>query len=146
MKVKIKRLKPEAKIPHRQFDDDAGYDIASAVEIKIPAKGWALVSTGIAVELPPSMEMQVRSRSGLALKHGIFCLNAPGTVDAGYRNEIGVILANFGENDFQIHIGDRIAQVIFQEPLHPILEQCEELMPSVRGLNGFGSTGKESKS
>jgi dUTP pyrophosphatase len=146
MKVKIKRLRPEAKIPYRQFSDDAGYDIAAAANLTIPAKGWALVPSGIAVELPPSMEMQVRSRSGLALKHGIFCLNAPGTVDAGYRNEVGVILANFSDSDFPVKIGDRIAQLIFQEPLHPQLEECDELAPSQRGLNGFGSTGKDSQS
>jgi dUTP pyrophosphatase len=87
------------------------------------------------------MELQVRSRSGLALKHGVFCLNAPGTVDAGYRNEIGVILANLGDKDFPIRIGDRVAQFIFQTPKHPQILEVEELGESDRGLGGFGSTG-----
>ncbi|MCK5685842.1 dUTP diphosphatase, partial [bacterium] len=102
---------------------------------------WALVKTGLAAELPQELEIQVRSRSGLALKKGIFCLNAPGTVDAGYRNEIGVILANFSDEDFEVKSGDRVAQLIFQIPRHPELIEVEELGESDRGQGGFGSTG-----
>ncbi|RKY49376.1 MAG: dUTP diphosphatase, partial [Candidatus Neomarinimicrobiota bacterium] len=121
---------------------DAGYDVTAVVQTVVPAGKWTLVKTGIAVELPGEMEIQVRSRSGLALKYGIFCLNAPGTVDAGYRNEIGVILANFSEEDFLIHRGDRIAQLIFQTPRHPELVEVDDLSDSDRGLGGFGSTGR----
>ena len=106
MKVKFKRLSPHALIPSQQHAYDAGYDVTSVEDKLIPAGKWALIKTGLAVELPTEMELQVRSRSGLAFKKGVFCLNAPGTVDAGYRNEIGVILANFGEEDFQINVGD----------------------------------------
>ncbi|MDD3807755.1 MAG: dUTP diphosphatase [Candidatus Marinimicrobia bacterium] len=141
MKVKIKRLSPLATLPSRQHSYDAGYDVTSVEEITIPAGKWALVKTGIAVELPEDMEIQIRSRSGLALRHGIFCLNAPGTVDAGYRTEIGVILANFSQEDFFIHQGDRIAQLIFQTPKHPDLIEVNDLSDSERGLGGFGSTG-----
>jgi dUTP pyrophosphatase len=141
MKVKFKRLSPNAKLPFQQHSYDAGYDVTSVEEKIIPAGKWALVKTGLAVELPEEMELQVRSRSGLALKHGIFCLNAPGTVDAGYRNEIGVILANLGDGDFVIQKGDRIAQFIFQTPKHPKILEVEELNKSDRGLGGFGSTG-----
>ncbi|MDD3095732.1 MAG: dUTP diphosphatase [Candidatus Neomarinimicrobiota bacterium] len=141
MKVKFKRLSPLAKLPSRQHAYDAGYDVISIEEKVIPAGKWALVRTGLAVELPEEMELQVRSRSGLALKQGVFCLNAPGTVDAGYRNEIGVILANLGDSDFFIHPGDRIAQFIFQTPKHPDILEVEELSKSDRGLGGFGSTG-----
>lgn len=141
MKVKFKRLSPHAIIPSQQHAYDAGYDVTSVEDKIIPAGKWALIKTGLAVELPVEMELQVRSRSGLAFKKGVFCLNAPGTVDAGYRNEIGVILANFGEEDFQINVGDRIAQFIFQTPKHPDISEVEELGESDRGLGGFGSTG-----
>lgn len=142
MTVKIKRLSPHATLPSRQHSYDAGYDVTAVEETVVPAGKWTLVKTGIAVELPGEMEIQVRSRSGLALKYGIFCLNAPGTVDAGYRNEIGVILANFSEEDFLIHRGDRIAQLIFQTPRHPELVEVDDLSDSDRGLEGFGSTGR----
>jgi len=141
MKVKFKRLSANAIIPSQQHSYDAGYDVTAVEEIIVPAGKWALVKTGLAVELPEEMELQVRSRSGLALKHGVFCLNAPGTVDAGYRNEIGVILANLGDKDFPIRIGDRVAQFIFQTPKHPQILEVEELGESDRGLGGFGSTG-----
>jgi len=141
MKVKFKRLSPNAIIPSQQHSYDAGYDVTAVEETIVPAGKWALVKTGLAVELPEEMELQVRSRSGLALKHGVFCLNAPGTVDAGYRNEIGVILANLGDKDFPIRIGDRIAQFIFQTPKHPEILEVEALGDSDRGLGGFGSTG-----
>ncbi len=141
MKVKFKLLSPLAKLPARQHAHDAGYDVVSVEEKVIPAGKWALVRTGLAVELPETMELQVRSRSGLALKEGVFCLNAPGTVDAGYRNEIGVILANLGSSDFIIHPGDRIAQFVFQTPKHPEILELEELNASERGMGGFGSTG-----
>ena len=141
MIVKFKRLSPNVIIPSQQHSYDAGYDVTAVEETIVPAGKWALVKTGLAVELPEEMELQVRSRSGLALKNGIFCLNAPGTVDAGYRNEIGVILANLGDEDFSISIGDRVAQFIFQTPKHPQILEVEELGVSDRGLGGFGSTG-----
>ena len=141
MKVKFKRLSPDAIIPSQQHTYDAGYDVTSVENKLIPAGKWTLIKTGLAVELPQEMELQVRSRSGLAFKKGVFCLNAPGTVDAGYRNEIGVILANFGEEDFQVNVGDRVAQFIFQTPKHPEIAEVEELGESDRGLGGFGSTG-----
>ncbi len=141
MKVKIKKLNSNAIIPHQLHKNDAGYDVRSIDTVIIPAGKWKLVKTGIAVELPEEMEIQVRSRSGLALKKGIFCLNSPGTIDAGYRNEIGVILANFSDEDFTVNIGDRVAQLIFQTPKHPEIIEVEELDDSDRGLGGFGSTG-----
>ncbi len=142
MTVRIKRLSPHATLPSRQHSYDAGYDVTAVEETVVPAGKWTLVKTGIAVELPEEMEIQVRSRSGLALKHGIFCLNAPGTVDAGYRNEIGVILANFSQENFMIHRGERVAQLIFQTPKHPELVEVDDLSESDRGLGGFGSTGR----
>jgi dUTP pyrophosphatase len=143
MKVKFKRLSPLAQLPSQQHSRDAGYDVRSVEEVRISAGKWRLVKTGLAVELPEEMELQVRSRSGLALKHGVFCLNAPGTVDSGYRNEIGVILANLGDEDFTIRPGDRIAQFIFQTPKHPEIAEVEELNGSDRGMGGFGSTGSQ---
>ncbi len=143
MKVKFKRLSPLARLPFQQHAWDAGYDVSAVEEVVIPAGKWKIVKTGLAVELPEAMELQVRSRSGLALKHGVFCLNAPGTVDSGYRNEIGVILANLGEEDFTVRPGDRVAQFIFQTPKHPDMSEVEELNGSDRGMGGFGSTGSQ---
>lgn len=145
MTVKFKRLSDTAQVPQQQHSHDAGYDVTAAEATLIPAGKWALVKTGLAVQLPDDMELQVRSRSGLALKKGVFCLNAPGTVDAGYRNEIGVILANLGEEDFPVNIGDRVAQFIFQYPKHPAICEVSDLDDSDRGLGGFGSTGLNSK-
>ncbi len=141
MQVKFKKLHPDARLPQQQHSYDAGYDVMAVEDGVVPAGKWTLVKTGLAAELPDELEIQVRSRSGLALKHGIFCLNAPGTIDAGYRNEIGVILANFSESDFPFKKGDRVAQLIFQIPRHPAIVEAESLNTSDRGQGGFGSTG-----
>jgi len=146
MQVKFKKLSKYASIPYQQHKHDAGYDVTAAEAAVVPAGKWTLVKTGLAVQLPDDMELQVRSRSGLALKKGVFCLNAPGTVDAGYRNEIGVILANLGNEDFHIEIGDRVAQFIFQHPKHPGISEVSDINESDRGLGGFGSTGINHKS
>lgn len=129
---------PEYKTPH-----SAGMDLRSASEEKIVIKPGArgLVPTGLYLQLPDGYEAQVRSRSGLALKQGVAVLNSPGTIDADYRGEIGVILINHGENDFVIRKGDRIAQMIIAPYTMARFTEVEELESSDRGAGGFGSTG-----
>jgi dUTP pyrophosphatase len=131
-------------LPQYQTAHAAGVDLAAAVEseIVLPAGKWMLVPTGLAVEIPEGYEGQVRPRSGLALKHGIGMLNGPGTIDADYRGEIGVLLFNFSDKDFPIRRGDRIAQLIFVKVERAAFEPVSELSRTSRGSGGFGHTGK----
>ena len=102
MTLRFKRIHPEAVLPAYAHASDAGMDVRSVADLVIPAGGRALVPTGLVAIIPPMYEIQVRPRSGLALKHGVTVLNTPGTIDSGYRGEIGVILANFGDKDFSV--------------------------------------------
>jgi len=130
-------------IPHYQTEHSAGVDLYAAVESDtvIDAGAWKLVPTGIAVAIPEGYEGQVRPRSGLALKHGMGMLNAPGTIDADYRGEIGVILFNFNDQPFTIHRGDRIAQLVFVKVEKARFVEVEALSETARGSGGFGHTG-----
>jgi dUTP pyrophosphatase len=130
-------------IPHYQTEHSAGVDLYAAVagETVIRAGTWKLVPTGIAIAIPEGYEGQVRPRSGLALKHGIGMLNAPGTIDADYRGEIGVILFNFSDKPFTIHRGDRVAQIVFAKIEKAKLVRVEVLSDTARGAGGFGHTG-----
>jgi dUTP pyrophosphatase len=121
----------------------AGLDLAAAVahDVTIAPGGRALIPTGYAIALPPGFEAQVRPRSGLALKHGITVLNSPGTIDADYRGEIGVILANFGAEPFTITRGARIAQLVVAPVARVAWVESRDLPKSARGAGGFGSTG-----
>jgi len=127
--------------PRKAHDDDAAFDLRSRVDVVIPSGKITLVPTGVFMELPVGYEAQVRPRSGLALKHGITVLNTPGTIDAGYRGEVCVILINAGENDFTIARGDRIAQMVIQQLTDVQLVSVETLSETARGAGGFGSTG-----
>jgi dUTP pyrophosphatase len=141
MNLKIKRLSESAVIPQYAHPGDAGLDLVS-IEVKSIAPGEsALVRTGIAIELPPGTEAQVRPRSGLALKHQITVLNTPGTIDEGYRGEICVILINHGTQVFQVEPGMRIAQMVIASFIRVTVEAVEMLEDTVRGVGGFGSTG-----
>ena len=131
----------EDLFPRKAHDDDAAFDLRSRVDVVIPSGKITLVPTGVFMELPVGYEAQVRPRSGLALKHGITVLNTPGTIDAGYRGEVGVILINAGENDFSIARGDRIAQMVIQQLSDVQLVAAEQLSDTSRGAGGFGSTG-----
>lgn len=122
----------------------SGFDLRAAIPEPIvvePGK-WKLVPTGISIAMPVGLEAQVRPRSGLALKHGITVLNTPGTIDADYRGEIGVILLNVADQPFEIQRGDRIAQLVFQYIAPVKLEVVEQLDETTRGTGGFGHTGK----
>lgn len=142
MVLKFKRIHPDAVLPAYAHPSDAGMDIRSVEDIVIPAGKRALVHTGLVMLLPPMYEAQVRPRSGLALKSGVTVLNTPGTIDSGYRGEVGVILANFGDADFQVKKGDKIAQVIIAPVTQPEVVETDEIDETDRGAGGFGSTGK----
>lgn len=130
-------------LPTRQTDVAAGYDLYANVanEVIIKKGARCLIPTGVKLALPFGFEGQIRPRSGLALKHGITVLNAPGTIDADYRGEVKVLLINHGENDFTVKRGERIAQLIIAPIAMITLEEVQELPQSVRGCDGFGSTG-----
>jgi dUTP pyrophosphatase len=130
-------------LPHYQTEHAAGVDLYAAVdgEVVLEAGTWKLIPTGIAVAIPEGYEGQVRPRSGIALKHGIGMLNAPGTIDADYRGEIGIILFNFSDVPFTIRRCDRIAQLVFAKIEKAKLEQVDALSPTSRGEGGFGHTG-----
>lgn len=144
MKVLVQRL-PHAEglpLPNYATPGAAGMDLLAAKAMTIPPGGRALVPTGLCIALPEGFEMQVRPRSGLALKHGITVPNAPGTVDEDYRGEVGVILLNTGVEPFVIMRGDRIAQAVFAPVTRADWEEVVVLPETQRGTGGFGSTGR----
>ena len=139
--IKFQRLNASATLPTQAHPGDAGMDLVSIEAAEIAPGGRRLVHTGLAVEIPVGFEGQVRPRSGLALKNGITVLNAPGTIDAGYRGEIGVVLANFGEVPFKVEPGMRIAQLVIAAVAEVAIEVADTLSSSERGSGGYGSTG-----
>ena len=129
-------------LPQIATAGSAGYDLMSAVSQRLDPGDRRLIPTGFAVQLPVGLVGMVCSRSGLALKHGIFVLNAPGIIDSDYRGEIGVILMNMGENDFVINVGDRIAQLVVTPVVTLRAFEAQDLGDTARGGGGFGSTGQ----
>jgi dUTP pyrophosphatase len=120
----------------------AGMDVVAAEDSILPPGGRSAVATGFAIAIPPGYEVQVRPRSGLALKHGITCLNTPGTIDSDYRGEVKVILANLGSDPFPIRRGDRIAQLVAAQVQPASFAEVTSLDETARGDGGFGSTGR----
>jgi len=141
MTLRFKRVHPDAVLPSYAHPDDAGMDVRSVADLTIAPGSRALVPTGLVMLLPPQYEAQVRPRSGLALKSGVTVLNAPGTVDAGYRGEVGVILINLGSSDFQVKKGDKIAQIVIAPVTQPEILETDSVDETDRGTGGFGSTG-----
>lgn len=141
MILKIQKLTDDAIVPQYAHLDDSGMDLFAVESAVIPVGGRKLIKTGISIQLLPATEAQVRPRSGLALKHGISVTNAPGTVDEGYRGEIGVILENRGEMPFGVEKGMKIAQLVIAPVLRPQIEVVKDLSTTQRGSGGFGSTG-----
>ncbi len=141
--VAVKALRPSAAVPVYATEDAAGADLSADLDGPLILKPGerALVPTGIAIALPRGYEAQVRPRSGLALKHGITCLNSPGTIDADYRGELKVILANLGQDPFTVEPHMRIAQMIVAPVSRAKFSLVPELPGTVRGAGGFGSTG-----
>ncbi len=142
MKLKIKKLTQEAVIPAYQTELAAGFDLHSIEDYMLKRGERKLIKTGLAFEIEPGYEVQIRPRSGLAFKHGITVLNTPGTIDADYRGEIMVLLINLGEDDFEIKKGERIAQAVIAPVIQAEFVEVEELSETKRGKGGFGSTGK----
>ncbi len=139
--IKIQCLVSYARIPEYAHPGDAGADLFAAEDCEILPGKWLAISTGLAAEVAIGYELQVRPRSGLAIKQGVTVLNAPGTIDAGYRGEIKVILINHGDNVFPIKIGDKIAQMVLAAVSVGEFTVVKELANSARGIGGFGSTG-----
>ena len=141
--VLLKRLSHGADLPLPQYATAgaAGMDVVSAEDVTIPPGGRHAVASGLALAIPPGYEVQVRPRSGLALKHGISVPNAPGTIDSDYRGELKVILINHGAKSFAILRGDRIAQLVIAPVTRAAWVEVDELDETARGEGGFGSTG-----
>ena len=144
LEVPVVRLDPELPLPAYAHPGDAGADLVAREEAHLAAGGGrALVPTGIALALPEGWAGFVQPRSGLALRHGVSCLNTPGLIDAGYRDELKVLLVNTDPTeDFLVLRGTRIAQLVVQRVEHCAFTEVPELPDSVRGLGGFGSTGR----
>ncbi len=141
MILKVKKLTENAILPQYAHPGDAGADLFSNVNLELESGASVMVKTGIALELPPSTEAQVRPRSGLAAKNQITVLNTPGTIDEGYRGEVCVILINHGKEKFIIEKGMKIAQIVVKPVITVEVEEVEELSDTSRGEGGFGSTG-----
>ncbi|WP_435921195.1 dUTP diphosphatase [Paenibacillus sp. DYY-L-2] len=143
--VQIKRMpgNEDIELPRKMSELASGFDLYAAVteELVLRPGERALVPTGMAIAMPGGLEAQIRPRSGLAFKHGVTCLNTPGTIDADYRGEVKVLLINLGQEPFTITRNERIAQMVFQIVPEVNLLQVDELSETVRGAGGFGHTG-----
>ena len=141
--VKVKRLHPAAVIPRYMSEHAAGMDLHAVLDLPVtlgPGER-TLIPTGLALEIPSGYEGQVRPRSGLALKNGISLVNSPGTIDADYRGEVGVIIINHGEEPVSFEPGDRIAQLIIAPVTQAVIAEVDELVDTARSDGGFGHTG-----
>lgn len=139
MEIGIRKLKPNARIPDQTFTGDAGFDLYSNVAAVINPGRWLAIGTGLSLILPMGIHAEVRPRSGLSLKHGVTVLNAPGTVDSGYRGEIRVVLINHGTEPFAVDPGDGIAQLVFSSHEDCSFNENTHCEASDRGIFGFGS-------
>ena len=142
MTVNVKRIHPAATLPSYARPGDAGMDVCACEAVTLQPGERKLVKTGLVLELPRGTEAQMRPRSGLALKHGVTLLNTPGTIDEGYRGEIGVILINHGHETFHVTPGMRIAQLVVAPVLRAVVEEVSAVSATERGAGGFGSTGR----
>ena len=144
IRIAVARLPHGADLPLPAYATPgaAGMDVVAAEDVTIPPGGRHAVATGFAFAIPDGYEVQVRPRSGLALKHGVTCLNTPGTIDSDYRGEVKVILVNLGDAPFPIRRGERIAQLVPAPVLRAELAEVDALDATARGAGGFGSTGR----
>lgn len=145
--VQIHRLRDDAIVPQYMTDHAAGLDLCAALDepVTLPPGKRLLIPTGLAMAIPVGYEGQVRPRSGLALNKGVTLVNSPGTIDADYRGEIGVIMINHGDSPFVIDHGDRIAQLLISPVTHATLQVVDNLDETLRGEGGFGHTGVGNK-
>lgn len=142
MELAVKLLHPAAQLPQRAHPGDAGADLFSVEEVMIPAGERRDVGTGLALAIPLGYAGFVQPRSGLAFRHGIMVVNSPGLIDAGYRGEVRVSLYNSGGEPFPVRVGERIAQLVVQRVEEPTFSAAAELLETVRGDGGFGSSGR----
>ncbi len=141
LKIKIQKLRSEAIIPVYQKEGDAGFDLFSCADLLVKAGKTAIIPTGLAFAIPDGFEMQIRLRSGVALNTPLILANAPGTIDSGYRGEVGIIVRNLDSADWSVKRGDRIAQGVIAPVYRALFVEEETLPSSQRGSQGFGSTG-----
>lgn len=142
IEIKVEKKDKDVALPKRFHEWDAGYDVCSSIDVTIPPKEFAVIPTGLIFEIPKGYRVDVRSRSGLAARHGVFVLNSPGTIDAGYRDEIKIILANFSDTPFEVKKGDRIAQLLVQRvDVEVTWKEVEKISRDNDRGGGFGSTG-----
>ena len=144
IRIALRRLPHGQGLPLPAYATEgaAGMDVVAAEDVDLAPGARHAVATGFAIAIPPGHEVQVRPRSGLALKHGITCLNTPGTIDSDYRGEVKIILANLGQEPFHVARGDRIAQLVPAPVRRATLEIVDALDDTIRGAGGFGSTGR----
>ena len=144
VKVLIKKLSPEVKLPSYKTSGASGMDLMAFIKssVTIKPKTSFLIPTGLSIAFSENFEVQIRPRSGLAAKNNISVLNTPGTIDSDYRGELKIIIYNHGNNDFLVNNGDRIAQMILTPVVKMELEETNDLPETIRGEGGFGSTGK----
>tara|TARA_B100000073_G_scaffold344499_1_gene351438 strand:+ start:782 stop:1219 length:438 start_codon:yes stop_codon:yes gene_type:complete len=144
VKILIKRLNSKVKLPIYKTDGSSGMDLMAFIEepIFIMPQKSKLIPTGLSLAIPNNTEVQIRPRSGLAAKNNISVLNTPGTIDSDYRGELKVILYNHGDKEFKINNEDRIAQMVLVPIIKATLEEVKDLPKTIRGSDGFGSTGK----
>ena len=144
VKILVKRLNSKVKLPEYKTSGSSGMDLMAFVDspIKIAPNTLELVPTGLSIAIPEDLEIQIRPRSGLAVKSSIGVLNAPGTIDSDYRGELKIILFNHGNKDFIINNNDRVAQMVLTPVIKMELEEVDQLPVTIRGSGGFGSTGK----
>ena len=143
MKLKVKKLNPEARIPSYAHQGDSGMDLYSVEEATIEPGERKIVGTGLQISLPKGFEAQIRPKSGLAANFGVTVLNTPGTIDSCYRGEVKVILANLGKEAYKVEKGKKIAQMVIARVEEAEIEEVEELDKTTRNRGGFGSTGLE---
>ena len=144
VKVLIKKLNPKVRLPEYKTSGSSGMDIMAFLEnkVEIEPNNSALIPTGLSIAIPSDCEIQIRPRSGLAIKSNIGVLNTPGTIDSDYRGELKIILFNHGKDEFTVNDEDRVAQMVLMPVLKVEIEETNELPETVRGSGGFGSTGK----
>jgi dUTP pyrophosphatase len=143
LELKVKKIHEDAKIPSYAHEGDAGMDLYSVQNELLEAGETKLIATGLKIAVPKGFEAQIRPKSGLAANHKITVLNAPGTIDSGYRGEVKVILCNLGKKEFKIEKGKKIAQMVLNKIEEAVIEEVEELDETSRNEGGFGSTGLE---
>ena len=144
VKVLVKKLDSKVKLPEYKTSGSSGMDLMAFTDspIKIAPNSLELVPTGLSIAIPEDLEIQIRPRSGLAAKNSIGVLNTPGTIDSDYRGELKIILFNHGNKDFIVNNNDRVAQMVLTPVIKMELEEVDQLPKTIRGLGGFGSTGK----